>query len=224
MNRILIIEDDTDINNMMAETLEKAGYACTQAFSGTEGILWAEKEQFSLAILDLMLPGLNGEKLLPRLKEKQDIPVIVVSAKDSIDSKVELLTSGAEDYLTKPFDIQELIARVGVQIRRFAKGTKEEPRVLSYRELKLNRDSYTASVREMPLELTRQEFKILELLLLHPGKVFSKQDIYDYAWDDIYLGEDKTINVHISNIRKKLKAVTDEEYIETVWGIGFRLR
>lgn len=224
MNRILIIEDDTDINNMMAETLEKAGYACTQAFSGTEGILWAEKEQFSLAILDLMLPGLNGEKLLPRLKEKQDIPVIVVSAKDSIDSKVELLTSGAEDYLTKPFDIQELIARVGVQIRRFAKGTKEEPRVLSYRELKLNRDSYTASVREMPLELTRQEFKILELLLLHPGKVFSKQDIYDYAWDDIYLGEDKTINVHISNIRKKLKAVTDAEYIETVWGIGFRLR
>ena len=224
MNRILIIEDDTDINNMMAETLEKAGYACTQAFSGTEGILWAEKEQFSLAILDLMLPGLNGEKLLPRLKEKQDIPVIVVSAKDSIDSKVELLTSGAEDYLTKPFDIQELIARVGVQIRRFAKGTKEESRVLSYRELKLNRDSYTASVRKMPLELTRQEFKILELLLLHPGKVFSKQDIYDYAWDDIYLGEDKTINVHISNIRKKLKAVTDEEYIETVWGIGFRLR
>ncbi|HIQ97074.1 MAG TPA: response regulator transcription factor [Candidatus Limivivens merdigallinarum] len=224
MNRILIIEDDTDINNMMAETLEKAGYACTQAFSGTEGILWAEKEQFSLAILDLMLPGLNGEKLLPRLKEKQDIPVIVVSAKDSIDSKVELLTSGAEDYLTKPFDIQELIARVGVQIRRFAKGTKEESRVLSYRELKLNTDSYTASVREMPLELTRQEFKILELLLLHPGKVFSKQDIYDYAWDDIYLGEDKTINVHISNIRKKLKAVTDEEYIETVWGIGFRLR
>lgn len=224
MNRILIIEDDTDINNMMAETLEKAGYACTQAFSGTEGILWAEKEQFSLAILDLMLPGLNGEKLLHRLKEKQDIPVIVVSAKDSIDSKVELLTSGAEDYLTKPFDIQELIARVGVQIRRFAKGTKEESRVLSYRELKLNTDSYTASVREMPLELTRQEFKILELLLLHPGKVFSKQDIYDYAWDDIYLGEDKTINVHISNIRKKLKAVTDEEYIETVWGIGFRLR
>ena len=224
MNRILIIEDDTDINNMMAETLEKAGYACTQAFSGTEGILWAEKEQFSLAILDLMLPGLNGEKLLHRLKEKQDIPVIVVSAKDSIDSKVELLTSGAEDYLTKPFDIQELIARVGVQIRRFAKGTKEESRVLSYQELKLNRDSYTASVREMPLELTRQEFKILELLLLHPGKVFSKQDIYDYAWDDIYLGEDKTINVHISNIRKKLKALSDQEYIETVWGIGFRLR
>lgn len=175
-----------------------------------------------------MLPGMNGEELLPQIKAEQNIPVIVVSAKDSIDSKVELLTSGAEDYLTKPFDIQEFVARVGVQIRRFA-GKGEESSggqsdVLSYRELVLHTDSYTAAVGGRPVELTRQEFKILELLLLHPNKVFSKQDIYDYAWDEIYIGEDKTINVHISNIRKKLKAVTEEEYIETVWGIGFRLK
>ena len=204
MNRILIIEDDTDINNMMAEALQKAGYECTQAFSGTEGLLYIERDAFSLAVLDLMLPGMNGEKLLPQIKEKQNIPVIVVSAKDSIDSKVGLLTSGAEDYLTKPFDIQEFIARVGVQIRRFSgqggKSSAGEETVL------------------------RQEFKILELLLKYPNKVFSKQDIYDYAWDDIYIGEDKTVNVHISNIRKKLKAVTEAEYIETVWGIGFRLK
>ena len=175
-----------------------------------------------------MLPGMNGEKLLPQIKEKQNIPVIVVSAKDSIDSKVGLLTSGAEDYLTKPFDIQEFIARVGVQVRRFSGQTGEdsagEGNVLSYRELKLYTDSYTASVCGKPVELTRQEFKILELLLKYPNKVFSKQDIYDYAWDDIYIGEDKTINVHISNIRKKLKTVTEDEYIETVWGIGFRLK
>ena len=120
MNRILIIEDDTDINNMMAEALQKSGYECTQAFSGTEGLLYIERDAFSLAVLDLMLPGMNGEKLLPQIKEKQNIPVIVVSAKDSIDSKVGLLTSGAEDYLTKPFDIQEFIARVGVQVRRFS--------------------------------------------------------------------------------------------------------
>ena len=213
MSRILIIEDDTDINNMMADALRKARYECTQAFSGTEG---------------LMLPGMNGEELLPQIKAEQNIPVIVVSAKDSIDSKVGLLTSGAEDYLTKPFDIQEFVARVGVQIRRFA-GKGEESSggqsdVLSYRELVLHTDSYTAAVGGRPVELTRQEFKILELLLLHPNKVFSKQDIYDYAWDEIYIGEDKTINVHISNIRKKLKAVTEEEYIETVWGIGFRLK
>ncbi|MCC2253380.1 response regulator transcription factor [Ruminococcus sp. CLA-AA-H200] len=223
MSRILIIEDDTDINNMMAEALEKAGYECTQAFSGTEGLLHARGESFDLAVLDLMLPGMNGEELLPKLKETQSVPVIVVSAKDGIDSKVELLTSGAEDYMTKPFDIQELIARVGVQIRRFSAGGEGKSEALAYRELKLDTESFTASVRGEKLELTRQEFKILELLLSYPNKVFSKQDIYDYAWDDIYIGEDKTINVHISNIRKKLKAVTDEEYIETVWGIGFRL-
>lgn len=130
--------------------------------------------------------------------------------------------------MTKPFDIQEFIARVGVQIRRFSvqggKGSAGEETVLSYRELELYTDSYTAAVCGKPVELTRQEFKILELLLKYPNKVFSKQDIYDYAWDDIYIGEDKTINVHISNIRKKLKAVTEAEYIETVWGIGFRLK
>ena len=228
MSRILIIEDDTDINNMMADALRKARYECTQAFSGTEGLLYIGRDAFDLAVLDLMLPGMNGEDLLPQIKAEQNIPVIVVSAKDSIDSKVGLLTSGAEDYLTKPFDIQEFVARVGVQIRRFV-GKGEESSggqsdVLSYRELVLHTDSYTAAVGGRPVELTRQEFKILELLLLHPNKVFSKQDIYDYAWDEIYIGEDKTINVHISNIRKKLKAVTEEEYIETVWGIGFRLK
>ena len=113
MSRILIIEDDTDINNMMAEALRKAGYECTQAFSGTEGLLYIERDAFDLAVLDLMLPGMNGEALLPQIKAGQNVPVIVVSAKDSIDSKVGLLTSGAEDYLTKPFDIQEFIARVG---------------------------------------------------------------------------------------------------------------
>ncbi|WP_087161555.1 response regulator transcription factor [Lachnoclostridium sp. An169] len=228
MNKILIIEDDTDINNMTAEALKKAGYESTQAFSGTEGLLYIEREPFSLVIMDLMLPGLNGEDLLPKIRAKQDIPVIVISAKDSIDSKVNLLTSGAEDYLTKPFDIQELIARVGVQIRRFARDLSgsgsPEADVLTFKEMELHMDSYSVSVCGKPLDLTRQEFKILELLLLHPNKVFSKQDIYDYAWDDIYIGEDKTINVHISNIRKKLKAVTEEEYIETVWGIGFRLK
>ena len=115
-NKILIIEDDTDINNVIAETLTKAGYLCRQAFSGTEALLYLEMENYNLAVMDLMLPGLPGEDLLPKLKEKQQIPVIIVSAKDSLDSKINLLTGGAEDYLTKPFEIQELVARVGVQI------------------------------------------------------------------------------------------------------------
>ena len=220
--RILVIEDDTDINNVIADTLTKAGYICTQAFSGTEALLYLDRENDALAVMDLMLPGLSGEDLLPKLKEKQSIPVIVVSAKDGLDSKINLLTSGAEDYITKPFEIQELVARVGVQIRRFA-GSEETPKLLQYKDLVLNQASFTASANGEEIVLTKQEFKILELLLSYPNKVFSKQDIYDYAWNDIYIGEDKTINVHISNIRKKLKAVSSEEYIETVWGIGFRL-
>ena len=220
--KILIIEDDVDINNLIFESLTKNGYTCLQAFSGTEALLCLERETFSLVIMDLMLPGISGEDLFPKLKNLQNIPVIVVSAKDSLDSKINLLTSGAEDYITKPFEIPELVARVDVQIRRFSK-SEERLKQLQYKGLVLDQGSFMASVNGEEIVLTKQEFKILELLLSHPNKVFSKQHIYDYAWDDIYIGEDKTINVHISNIRKKLKEVSSEEYIETVWGIGFRL-
>ena len=223
MRKILIIEDDADINDIIAEALTKAGYTCTQAYSGTEALLYLDKELYVLAVMDLMLPGLSGEKLLPKLKEKQSIPVIVVSAKDSLDSKVSLLTEGAEDYLTKPFELEEFVARVGVQVRRFSNEDNKVENYLKYKDLMLNLDTFTATVKDTEITLTKQEFKILELMLSHPNKVYSKQDIYDYAWDDIYIGEDKTINVHISNIRKKIKSVTEEEYIETVWGIGFRL-
>ena len=223
MQKILIIEDDTNINNMIKEILTKRDYTCVQAFSGTEGVLYAGTEEISLVILDLMLPGMSGEEVLIKIKEKKDIPVIVLSAKDTLDSKISLLTCGAEDYMTKPFEIEELVARVGVQLRRFAGKEKQKGNKLTYKELVLDEEMYTAFVRETELSLTRQEYKILELFLLNPNRVFSKQDIYDYAWNEVYLGEDKTINVHISNIRKKIKAVTEEEYIETVWGIGFKL-
>lgn len=223
MQKILIIEDDTNINNMIREILTKRDYACVQAFSGTEGLLYAGTEDISLAILDLMLPGMTGEDVLVKIKEKKDIPVIVLSAKDTLDSKISLLTCGAEDYMTKPFEIEELVARVGVQLRRFAGKEKQKGKNFTYKELVLDEEMYTAFVRGTELSLTRQEYKILELFLLNPNRVFSKQDIYDYAWNEVYLGEDKTINVHISNIRKKIKAITEEEYIETVWGIGFKL-
>lgn len=227
MSTILIIEDDTYINNLIAEALGKNGYTCIQAFSGTEGLLYAKTENIDLIIMDLMLPGMDGETLLPKLKELKAVPVIVASAKDSLDSKVNLLTMGAEDYITKPFEIPELLARVAVQIRRFSGNTAQTDafvtNTLKYKDLTLDLNSFTACVADTDIPLTKQEFKILELLISHPQRVYSKQDIYDYAWDDIYIGEDKTINVHISNIRKKLKTVSDNEYIETVWGIGFRL-
>ena len=228
MSRILIIEDDTDINNMMAEALRKAGYECTQAFSGTEGLLYIERDAFDLAVLDLMLPGMNGEALLPQIKAKQNVPVIVVSAKDSIDSKVGLLTSGAEDYLTKPFDIQEFIARVGVQIRRFAGKGEKSPDghsdVLSYRELELHTDSYTASVGGQPVELTRQEFKILELLCIHAGKVLTYDFILEHVWGPYGSSSNQILRVNMANIRRKLKENPSEpKYVLTELGIGYRM-
>ena len=223
MSKILIVEDDTDINNMINEILTKREYECVQAFSGTEGLLYSRTEDISLVIMDLMLPGMAGEELLGRIKENKNVPVIVISAKDSLDSKIELLTAGAEDYLTKPFELEELVARVGVQIRRFSGNENNVAGKLKHKDLELDEKSFSAIVKGVSLSLTKQEYKILELFLLHPNRAFSKQEIYDYAWDDIYLGEDKTINVHISNIRKKIKTITDEEYIETMWGIGFKL-
>lgn len=223
MKKILIVEDDTSINNMIKEVLTKQSYDCIQAFSGTEGLLYVKQEELLLVLLDLMLPGMSGEELLAEIKARGNTPVIVMSAKDGLDSKVELLTSGAEDYITKPFELEELVARVGVQVRRFSGWESNTGKKLTYKNMVLHEESVSVSVEGQELDLTKQEYKILELFLLHPKKVFSKQDIYDYAWEDVYIGEDKTINVHISNIRKKIKNITEDEYIETVWGIGFKL-
>lgn len=223
MKKILIVEDDTSINNMIKEVLTKQSYDCIQAFSGTEGLLYVKQEELLLVLLDLMLPGMSGEELLAEIKARGNTPVIVMSAKDGLDSKVELLTSGAEDYITKPFELEELVARVGVQVRRFSGRESNPGKKLTYKNMVLHEESVSVSVEGQELDLTKQEYKILELFLLHPKKVFSKQDIYDYAWEDVYIGEDKTINVHISNIRKKIKNITEDEYIETVWGIGFKL-
>ena len=221
---ILVVEDDNDINNLICETLTRAGYECTQAFSGTEGRLYHEMNEYELVILDLMLPGITGEELLNIIKNKGNTPVIVMSAKDSVESKIDLLSSGAEDYITKPFDIKELVAWVKVQLRRF--NTESKPILkdeIRYKDLAYDKSSMTFTVRNQEVELTKQELKIMELFMSNPDKVFSKQAIFDYAWEEYYMGEDKTINVHISNIRKKIKAVCGEEYIETVWGIGFKL-
>jgi DNA-binding response OmpR family regulator len=222
MYRILVVEDDVNINNMIYEALSKYDLTCIQAFSGTEAKFCMKNERYDLILLDLMLPGLNGDEFLKELRTHSKVPVIIVSAKDELDSKVDLLMVGADDYITKPFEIKELVARVFVQLRRENNETLEE--VLTCKDLMLNKSTFVVCIKENELSLTKQEFKIMELLITHPNRVFTKQDIYDYAWDDFFIGEDKTINVHISNIRNKLKKFTDDEYIETVWGIGFRLK
>ena len=220
MSRLLIIEDDVNINEMLQEAFGKKGYEVVSAYSGTEGILRIEKETYQMVILDLMLPGMDGQQVLKNIREKSNVPVIVLSAKDELDTKVALLMSGASDYMTKPFELKELEARVLVQLRNAA-GKNEV--FLEYRDLRIDREGKKVILCGKPLSLTAQEYRILELLLKHPQKVFTKNEIYEYAWEEYYMGEDKTINVHISNIRQKMKKITQEEYIETVWGMGFKL-
>lgn len=218
---VLIAEDDSGINGLLVDALTKSGYSCVSAFSGTEALLYLNNRVFDVILLDLMLPGLSGEQLVGQIKPRIRTPIIVISAKDELDSKVDLLRLGADDYITKPFEIEEVVARVAVQIRKSSAGGTEE--ILSHKALRVDQQSHTVQFHGQALSLTRQEYKILELLLQYPKRVFSKQDIYDYAWEQAYLGEDKTINVHISNIRQKLKQISSEECIETVWGVGFKL-
>lgn len=222
IKRILIIEDDNNINYMLQEALTEAGYACTSAYSGTEALLRIENETYDLAILDLMLPGMSGQEVLAEARNHTNIPFIVLSAKDELDSKVDLLTLGANDYMTKPFELKELEARILVQLRSPGQISGENI-PLTHRNLELDMEKKLLLVEEQPVTLTAHELKIMELFLRNPGRVFSKNEIYEYAWNEYYMGEDKTINVHISNIRQKLKKRTDAEYIETVWGLGFKL-
>nr|WP_300304447.1 response regulator transcription factor [uncultured Anaerostipes sp.] len=223
MDQILIVEDDENINQLLFEALTKEGYFCEQAYSGTEAKRLLAGGQYALVLLDLMLPGMPGEEVLASLREEDQTPVIVLTAKDQLDDKVDLLKGGADDYVTKPFNIEEVLARVQVQMRR--KSQEAPSQTLSYKDMVIHKDTFQIEIRGVELpKITKQEFAILELLLRHPKKVFSKEEIFEYAWDEVYMGETKTLDVHISNIRKKIKQVTNEGYIETVWGIGYRLQ
>lgn len=222
MSQLLIIEDDTHINQLLKQALEKDGYICTQAFSGTEGRLLLQNQTFDLILLDLMLPGMSGEQLLQDIRTAIPTPVIVLTAKDNLDDKIDMLKNGADDYITKPFEIKEVLARIEVQLRRA--GREPGTPTLTWKDMVLDQQSRQITIQGVPLSsITKQEFAILELLLRNPRQVFSKEEIFEYAWKEVYLGETKTLDVHISHIRKKIKAVTDNEYIETIWGIGYRL-
>ena len=212
---ILVIEDDADINDVIATYLRRHGFCCTQAFSGSEArfVLQERKESkadpFDLVITDLMLPGLPGRNLVELIRAEGDTPVIVTSALADSSSKVDLLSIGADDYLVKPFDLDELLARVHVQLRH-----KDWIADVAARTLIAAGNSIT---------LTRLEFNIIEALVHHPKKAFTKRELFEAAWQEECFIEEKAINVHMSNIRAKLKASGTHHYIETVWGIGFKL-
>lgn len=226
--KILIVEDDTDINHLLRRILAKDGYGVVQAFSGTEAKLLLSMEAPDLMLLDLMLPGMSGEELLMLVREelKLDIPIIVLSAKAGLSTKVTVLKEGADDYLIKPFEPEEVSARVYAALRRYRKevGKAVPMTQYEYKELCVYPESRKVTVKGQELFLTMHEYDILHLLVRAPEKVFSREHLYEQVWQGGYYGEDNTVNVHISNLRKKLgSADPEEEYIRTVWGIGFKM-
>lgn len=219
MKTILIVDDDLHIGNMVEEVLKKEGYGVLRAYSGTEAVLLLSQQKPDLVLLDLMLPGLSGEEVLPKI---MGIPVIVVSAKVDIDNKVDLLLNGAVDYITKPFHTKELLARVAVQLRE-GKGMLPDTELV-FEEIKMSTDTYQVTVADREVKLTRTEYAILRLLLQNPNQVVTKSVLLDRIAQDTPDCTESSLKMHVSNLRKKLKEVNDKDYIEAVWGIGFKLK
>lgn len=228
MSKILVIEDDADINQLLARILKREGYEVIQAYSGTETILLLEKDVPDLILLDLMLPGMSGEKVTEYIRKEKghSVPIIVLSAKNALDHKVELMTMGADDYITKPFEPQEVVVRVMAVLRRYQQAGQgqREKELYAYKNLSLMPSSRKVLVKNTEISLTPHEYEVLYIMIQQPEKVFTRDMLYEMAWNSEYIGEDNTVNVHVSNIRKKIAVLdAEEEYIKTVWGIGFKM-
>lgn len=219
MKRILIIDDDIHIGNVLEETLSKEGYEISRAYSGTEALLVLSKSKPDLVLLDLMLPGLNGEDVLLKIK---GIPVIVVSAKVDIDNKVDVLLGGAVDYVTKPFNMKELLARISVHLRNAESMLVSSE--LAFADIVLNTNAHIVKINNTEIKLTRTEYAILKLLMQNPTQVVTKSLLLDHISTDTPDCTESSLKMHISNLRKKLREANNKDYIEAVWGIGFKMR
>ena len=223
MSNILIVEDEKEINKLLSEYLKENGYEVVSLYDGLKVVDTIESENIDLVLLDLMLPYRNGDMVLGDIRKKSTVPVMIISAKETTQNKIDLLRMGADDYITKPFDMEEVLARIESTLRRISFRSPTDNK-LEYNGLTLSTDNLTASLDGTELSLTATEFAILELLLKHPEKVFSKANLYESVWKEEYISEDNALNVHISNLRAKLKNISpDKDFIDTVWGIGFRL-
>lgn len=218
MANILIVDDDLNIGNLLEEVLSKEGYSVSRAYSGTEAILSLQQNRPNLVLLDMMLPGVGGEEVLPYLK---GIPVIVVSAKVDVDDKVGMLLRGASDYVTKPFDVKELLARIAVQLRA---PHQEESQALQFKGLRLDLNLHTVTVNEQAAKLTRTEYAILKFLMQNPKQVITKAQLLERISEDTPDCTESSLKTHVSNLRRKLREIGGEEYIEAVWGIGFKMK
>ena len=224
MKNILIAEDDLSISSLLIELLSQNKLGPTAAYSGSEALLCLKNDQFDLVLLDLMLPGKTGEQVLTELRGYSSVPVIVLTARTDKKTTVELLRMGANDYIAKPFDNNELLARIDVWLRRDPPGNAETKQ-LTYKDITLDLDGYDAFINGQKAGLSKREFEILRLLMESPRRVFTKNNLYESVWGGEFLGDDNTVNVHISKLRSKLNAVSPgAEYIQTVWGIGFKMK
>ena len=219
MKNILIIDDDIHIGNMLEKILIKEGYIVSRAYSGTEALLVLSGSKPDLVLLDLMLPGLDGRDVLPHIK---GIPVIVVSAKVDIDNKVDLLLEGTVDYVTKPFNTKELLARIAVHLRDEKNASNSS--MLTFDDIILNTDTHIVTIETGEIKLTRTEYAILKLLMQNPTQVITKSFLLERISEDTPDCTESSLKMHISNLRKKLREINDKDYIEAVWGIGFKLR
>lgn len=224
MSRILIVEDDHEINKLLADFLQKNGYETDSAEDGGKASLLLRKQNFDLVLMDLMLPYKSGEHLIKEFREYSQIPVIVLSAKSMMETRLEVLRLGADDYILKPFDLNEVQVRIEVVLRRSGAGTSSVAGTICCGDLCLNIDENAVTYQGKPIALTAKELMLLKLFMEYPQKVYTKANLYESVWNDTYYYEDNTINVHVSNLRSKLKKATGNDYIETVWGIGYRMK
>ena len=222
--KILVVEDDNDINQLLYDILSDT-YETTQAYSGTEAIRILNTETFNLILLDLMLPGLTGQDVISRVREYSSCPIIVISALTDINNMVHVLDLGADDYINKPFDNREVLARVTVQLRKHNIGiTPPEEETIALGSLTYSSTSHQILCNTTPLDLTQKELELLLLFMRNPNRVFTKAHLYESVWNDDYYGDDNTLSVHISHIRKHLSDHTTQVQIETIWGLGFKLK
>lgn len=216
MKKILIVEDDEAINNLIANTLRQEMYDCYSAFTGKEGADMFEQRQYDLVLLDLMLPEINGYELLEFIKPT-DTPVIIISAMGQVQDRIKGLRMGADDYLAKPFQIGELLARVESVLRRAGRQTDE----YTYKDIVVNTSSRTVLLKGVPVELTMKEFDLLVVLLQHKNVALSRCYLYESVWEEEYTGETRTLDNHIQRLRRKLDL---NDNIQTVFRIGYRLK
>lgn len=225
MNCVLIVEDDSDINNFINDYFVIKGYTTIQAFSGTEGLLRLKNEKnICCVILDLMLPGISGEEIIQEVRKVSDVPIITVSAKNEEEAKIEVLKLGADDFLLKPFNLEELQLKVERNIQKYLNQQVSYKKNEEFKNIILNQETREVFVDGQNVYFTSKEFDILMLLIQNPNKVISKEKIFKEVWHEDYCIDTQTVTVHIKNIRKKIKEINPTTpTIETVWGIGFKI-